>query len=195
MPFTFTRLQIPEVILIEPLVFRDQRGFFMETYKHSEFAQEGITGTFVQGNHSKSGRDVLRGLHYQKNPKAQGKLVRALSGEIYDVAVDLRRGGPTYGQWVAVTLSASDKKMLYVPAGFAHGFCVTSEESEVLYSATEEYAPECEAGVLWNDPQLGITWPVENPRLSARDRAWPLLRTADNNFSYTGAEHATPEGE
>jgi dTDP-4-dehydrorhamnose 3,5-epimerase len=192
MPFSFSRLEIPEVILIEPLVFRDQRGFFMETYKHSEFTQEGIPGTFVQGSHSKSARGVLRGLHYQKNPKAQGKLIRALSGEIYDVAVDLRRGGPTYGHWVAVTLSAGDKKMLYVPQGFAHGFCVTSEESEVLYLATEEYAPECEAGVLWNDPQLGIAWPVEKPRLSARDRAWPLLRDADSHFSYAvgGAKDA-----
>ena len=186
MPFSFSRLEIPEVILIEPLVFRDQRGFFMETYKHSEFAREGIPETFVQGNHSKSARGVLRGLHYQKNPKAQGKLIRVLSGEIYDVAVDLRRGGSTYGHWVAVTLSAQDKKMLYVPAGFAHGFCVTREESEVLYSATEEYAPECEAGVLWNDPQLDIAWPVDKPRLSARDRAWPPLQLADNNFNYAG---------
>ena len=184
MPFRFTRLSIPEVILIEPLVFRDQRGFFMETYKRSEFAAEGITETFVQGNHSKSFRGTLRGLHYQKYPKAQGKLVRALSGEIHDVMVDLRLGGPTYGKWVAMTISAEDKKMLYVPGGFAHGFCVISEEAEVLYSATEEYAPDCEAGVVWNDPDLKIEWPIAEPRLSNRDRAWPRLKDADNNFSY-----------
>jgi dTDP-4-dehydrorhamnose 3,5-epimerase len=185
MPFRFTRLAIPEVLLIEPLVFRDQRGFFLETYKRSEFAAEGISETFVQGNHSKSSRGILRGLHYQKNPMAQGKLVRAVSGEIYDVVIDLRRGAPTYGKWVAVTISAQDKKMLYVPGGFAHGFCVTSDEAEVLYAATEEYAPDCEAGVLWNDPDLAITWPITDPQLSARDRAWPLLKQADNNFSYT----------
>ena len=184
MPFRFTRLSIPDIILIEPLVFRDQRGFFMETYKQSEFAAEGITETFVQGNHSKSFRGTLRGLHYQKYPKAQGKLVRALSGEIHDVAVDLRHGGPTYGKWVAVTISAEDKKMLYVPGGFAHGFCVISAEAEVLYSATEEYAPNCEAGVVWNDPDLNIEWPIAEPRLSNRDRAWPRLKDADNNFSY-----------
>ena len=184
MPFSFTRLSIPEIMLIEPLVFRDQRGFFMETYKYSEFAQEGITETFVQGNHSKSARGVLRGLHYQKNPKAQGKLIRAMSGEIYDVVVDLRRGGPTYRNWVAVNLSANEKKMLYVPAGFAHGFCVTSDEAEVHYSATAEYAPDCEAGVLWSDPELAITWPTAEPQLSGRDRAWPALKWADNNFTY-----------
>jgi len=186
MPFSFTRLAIPEVMLIEPLVFRDQRGFFLETYKRSEFAAEGIVENFVQGNHSKSGRGILRGLHYQKNPMVQGKLVRAVSGEIYDVVVDLRRGAPTYGKWLAVTISAQDKKMLYVPGGFAHGFCVTSDEAEVLYSATEEYAPDCEAGVLWNDPELAIAWPITEPQLSARDRAWPLFRQADNNFTYTG---------
>jgi dTDP-4-dehydrorhamnose 3,5-epimerase len=185
MPFVFTRLEIPEVILIEPLVFRDQRGFFLETYKRSEFAAAGITKIFVQGNHSKSSRGILRGLHYQKHPKAQGKLVKAVSGEIYDVVVDLRRGAPTYGKWLAVTLSAQEQKMLYVPVGFAHGFCVTSEEADVLYWATEEYAPDCEAGVVWNDPDLAIAWPILDPQLSARDRGWPPLKQADHNFSWS----------
>ena len=188
MPFVFTCLEIPEVILIEPLVFRDQRGFFMETYKRSEFAAAGITDNFVQGNQSKSSRGILRGLHYQKNPRAQGKLVRAVSGEIYDVVVDLRRGAPTYGKWLAVGLSAQENKMLYVPVGFAHGFCVTSEEAEVLYAATEEYAPEYEAGVIWSDPDLAIPWPIADPQVSARDRRWPSLKQADNNFSWQQAD-------
>jgi dTDP-4-dehydrorhamnose 3,5-epimerase len=182
MPFLFTPTVIPEVVVIEPRVFPDERGFFMEGYKRSAFAAQGIADIFVQCNHSKSSRGILRGLHYQKNPKAQGKLVRVVLGEIYDVVVDLRHGGPTYGQWVGLTLSAENKKMLYVPEGFAHGFCVTSEQAEVLYSATAEYAPECEAGVLWNDPELGISWPIAEPQLSTRDRAWPPLRDADHNF-------------
>jgi dTDP-4-dehydrorhamnose 3,5-epimerase len=186
MPFKFSSTAIQEVIVIEPAVFPDQRGFFMETYKRSEFAAHGITGTFVQCNHSKSSRGILRGLHYQKQPKAQSKLVRALWGEIYDVVVDLRQGGPTYGKWIAVTLSGANQKMLYVPPGFAHGFCVTSEEAEILYLATEEYAPQLEAGVRWNDPELGIDWPVAEPRLSPRDHAWPPLRKADNDFRYGG---------
>jgi dTDP-4-dehydrorhamnose 3,5-epimerase len=184
MSFRFSPTAIQEVIVIDPAVFPDQRGFFMETYKRSEFAAHGITGTFVQCNHSKSSRGILRGLHYQKQPKAQSKLVRALWGEIYDVVVDLRQGGPTYGKWIAVTLSGANQKMLYVPPGFAHGFCVTSEEAEILYLATEEYAPQLEAGVLWNDPELGIDWPVAEPLLSPRDHAWPRLREADNDFHY-----------
>src|SRR6266508_6513680 len=131
MPFKFTPLEITGAVLIAPKVFPDERGFFMETYKHSEFASHGIPETFVQCNHSKSAKGILRGLHYQKYPRAQGKLVRALSGEIYDVAVDIRDGSPTFGQWVAVTLSSENKKMLYVPGGFAHGFCVISADGEI----------------------------------------------------------------
>ena len=186
MSFCFVSTRIPEVIIIEPPVFPDNRGFFMETYKHSEFAAHGIAETFVQCNQSKSRRGTLRGLHYQKNPKAQGKLVRALSGEIYDVVVDLRVGGPTYGKWTAATLSADNKKMLYVPAGFAHGFCVTSAEAEIFYMTTAEYAPEVEAGVIWNDPGLAIEWPITEPQLSSRDSAWPPLKMADNSFRYYG---------
>ncbi|TMA63889.1 MAG: dTDP-4-dehydrorhamnose 3,5-epimerase [Deltaproteobacteria bacterium] len=184
MSFGFSPTAIPEVMVIDPRVFPDQRGFFMETYKCSEFAAHGITGTFVQCNHSKSSKGILRGLHYQKHPKAQCKLVRAVSGEIYDVVVDLRQGGPTYGKWIAVELSGENRKMLYIPTGFAHGFCVTSEEAEILYMATEEYAPEYEAGVFWNDAELAIDWPLAEPQLSSRDHAWPPLKWAENNFRY-----------
>jgi len=184
MAFRFTPSDIPDVVLIDPSVFSDERGFLIESYKRSEFAAFGITEPFVQSNHSKSREGTLRGLHYQKNLKAQGKLVRAILGEVYDVVVDLRRGGPTYGRWIAVVLSAENKKMLYVPAGFAHGFCVTSAEAEILYMTSEEYAPELESGVLWTDPELAIEWPIAEPILSPRDRAWPRLRDADNNFIY-----------
>ena len=182
MPFRFTPTDIPDVIVINPPVFPDDRGFFMESYKRSEFVAAGINETFVQCNQSKSARGNLRGLHYQKTPKAQAKLVRALSGEIYDVALDLRKGSPTYGKWTAQTLSAQNRKMLFVPVGFGHGFCVTSPDAEILYMTTEEYAPDLEAGVLWNDPDLAIEWPVTNPVLSPRDRAWPRLPNADNTF-------------
>jgi dTDP-4-dehydrorhamnose 3,5-epimerase len=159
----------------------------METYKRSEFAAQGIVESFVQINHSKSSKGILRGLHYQNQPKAQGKLVHALTGEIFDVAVDIRRGAPTFGKSVAVSLSSANKQMLYVPAGFAHGFCVVSEEAEIAYMTTEEYAPECEAGIRWDDPKLAIAWPIAAPRLSDRDQRWPGLDGADNNFLYNGA--------
>jgi len=184
MPFRFARTEIPDVLIVEPRVFPDERGFFMETYKRSEFAAQGIAESFVQMNHSKSSKGILRGLHYQKRPKAQGKLVHALAGEIFDVAVDIRRGAPTFGKSVAVSLSSANKKMLYVPAGFAHGFCVLSDEAEIVYMTTEEYAPECEAGIRWDDPKLAIAWPIAGPRLSDRDQHWPGLESADNNFLY-----------
>ena len=184
MPFHFAPTAIADVILIDPPFFPDERGFFMESYKRSEFFAAGIRDPFIQCNHSKSSHGILRGLHYQKHPKAQAKLVRALSGEIYDVAVDLRRGAPTYGTWVGARLSAENKKMLYVPVGFAHGFCVLSAEAEIFYMTTEEYAPREEAGVLWNDPGIGISWPVTEPQLSPRDQRWPPFSHADNNFYY-----------
>ena len=187
MPFRFVGTEIPEVKIIEPQVFADERGFFMETYKRSEFAALGIGEIFVQVNRSKSPKGILRGLHYQKQPKAQGKLVQALAGEIFDVAADIRRGAPTFGRTVVIKLSSENKRMLYVPAGFAHGFCVVSDEAEVSYMTTVEYAPECEAGICWNDPDLAIDWPVTTPQLSNRDLAWPRLKDADNNFCYTGA--------
>jgi len=175
MPFRFERLQIPDVILIEPTVFPDERGFFMETYKYSEFAAFGIKERFVQDNHSRSKKGILRGLHYQRLPKAQGKLVRAVVGEIFDVAVDIRKGSPTYGKWVGEKLSAGNIQMLYIPPGFAHGFCVLSKEAEVIYKVTEEFSPEHDAGIIWNDPEIGIDWPIEYPIVSAKDTGLPRL--------------------
>jgi dTDP-4-dehydrorhamnose 3,5-epimerase len=186
MPFRFQRLDVPDVMLIEPRTFKDQRGFFMETYKRSEFAANGVTGEFVQSNYSHSIRGTLRGLHYQKPPQAQGKLVMALTGEIFDVAVDIRRGSPSYGQWVGVALSGRNLRMLYVPAGFAHGFCVLSEEAGVIYQVTTEYAPQLDAGILWNDPAIGVQWPISDPLLSPKDAQLPLLREAGGDFTYEG---------
>lgn len=184
MPFSFRRLEIPDVIMIEPGVFRDERGFFMESYKHSEFAAFGIKERFVQDNHSRSKKEVLRGLHYQNPPRAQGKLVRAVSGEIFDVAVDIRKGSPTYGRWVGVNLSEENMRMLYIPAGFAHGFLTLSDVADVMYKTTDEYSPEHEAGIIWNDPEIGIKWPLDEPVLSPRDARWPGLRDAVNRFVY-----------
>ena len=184
MPFTVRSTAVVEVIIIEPKLFTDDRGFFMETYKHSEFAELGIIENFVQVNRSKSVKGVLRGLHFQKQPKAQAKLVQVIAGEIVDVVADIRKGAPTFGQVVIAELSSENKQMLYVPAGFAHGFCVVSDEAEVSYMTTVEYAPECEAGIRWNDPDLGIDWPFPEPKLSERDLRWPSLKNADNNFSY-----------
>ena len=184
-PFEFSHAEIPDIVLIQARPVEDSRGFFMETYKRSDFAAHGIAEIFVQSNHSRSAGGILRGLHYQKHPKAQGKLVRTVFGSVFDVAVDMRRGSPTYGKWVGIALSADHRTMLYVPPGFAHGFCVISEVAEVLYMTTEEYAPGCEAGVLWNDPELAIDWPIAHPKLSERDRNWPRLRDADNNFTYS----------
>lgn len=187
MPFSFQPLEIPDVILVETKAFPDDRGFFMETYKRSEFEQNGIPWDFVQDNYSHSSpRGVLRGLHYQKDPKAQGKLVLAIRGEIFDVAVDVRRGSPTYGEWVGIELSDENHRMLYVPAGFAHGFLVLSPEADVVYRATAEYAPEVDRGIAWNDPELAITWPIDDPLLSPRDQALPLFKDADNNFEFVG---------
>ena len=184
MPFKFTRLEIPEVILIEPLIFEDKRGVFMEFYKYSDFAQAGLKEYFLQDNYSKSTKNVLRGLHYQKHPKAQGKLVRCLKGRIFDVSVDIRLGSPTYGKWLGNELSEDKNLMLYIPATFAHGFVVMSDYAEVLYKCTEEYSPENERGIIWNDPDIGIKWPVERPILSEKDMNLPLLKNADNNFRY-----------
>lgn len=182
MPFKFHRLEIPDLILIEGQRFDDDRGFFAETYKMSQFVPYGISSPFVQDNWSHSIRGVLRGLHYQKHPKAQGKLVMVLRGQIFDVAVDIRKGSPTYGQWAGVTLKAEELRMLYVPPGFAHGFCVLSDEADVLYKVTAEYSPELDRGIIWNDPEIGIRWPIVDPLLSAKDAQLPLLRDADNNF-------------
>ena len=173
MPFIFEPTELPDVVVISPKVYGDARGFFMESYKQSEFRAAGIDVPMVQENQSLSAAGTLRGLHYQRAPKAQGKLVRVVRGAIYDVAVDIRQGSATFGRWVAVTLSAENRKSIYVPPGFAHGFCVTSEAAEVIYMTTDEYAPELEHGIPWNDAALAIPWPVTEPTLSARDEAWP----------------------
>lgn len=165
---------IPGVVVIEPRVFGDARGFFKETWSAERYAEAGVPKTFVQDNISKSSRGVLRGLHLQ-HPHGQGKLVQALLGEVFDVAVDVRVGSPTFGQWVGVTLSAENHKQFYIPPGFAHGFCVTSETALFSYKCTDGYHPECELGVLWNDAAVGIEWPVTDPSLSDKDKAYPAL--------------------
>lgn len=184
MPFQFQRLALPDIILVIPKVFGDPRGFFLEMYKHSEFAAAGISEHFVQDNLSKSLKGVLRGLHYQKSPHAQGKLVRCLSGRIFDVAVDIRKGSPHYARWAGAELSGENSQMLYVPPGFAHGFLVLSDSAEVLYKCTAEYAPESDRGIIWNDPDIGIRWPLPGPVLSEKDRMLPLLKNADNDFTF-----------
>lgn len=175
MPFVFTPTTLPGVVVIEPTVFEDDRGFFMETYKRSEFVAAGLDAEFVQENQSRSVKGTLRGLHLQRSPRAQGKLVRAIEGEIFDVAVDIRRESPTFGRWVSVVLSAANCRSVYIPAGYAHGFCVVSADAQIVYKTTDEYAPEFEWGVRWDDPELGIPWPVSAPRLSLRDASWPAL--------------------
>jgi dTDP-4-dehydrorhamnose 3,5-epimerase len=184
MAFQFQRLDIPDVIYVEPRIIGDERGYFLETYKYPEFKENGIEECFVQVNHSKSERDVLRGLHYQKKPMAQGKLVTVIEGEIFDVAVDIRKGSPHYGQWLSVKLDAKKKNMLYIPQGFAHGLCVLSDIAQVIYYCSAAYDPECECGIIWNDPELGIQWPTKNPTLSDKDSKLPSLKEADNNYDY-----------
>ena len=177
----FIQTDIPDIILIEPHVLSDTRGFFLESYQAKQFAKAGITASFVQDNHSSSEQGVLRGLHYQIQ-QAQGKLVRVIYGDIYDVVVDLRRSSPTFGQWVGVHLSAENKYQLWIPPGFAHGFYVLSEHAEVLYKATDYYAPEWERMLLWNDPELGIKWPLIeelSPILSEKDAHGTLLADAE----------------
>lgn len=176
--------ELPGLILVEPRVFADERGVFLETYRHSDFAAAGIPEHFVQDNHSRSSGGVLRGLHYQKVPRAQGKLVRCLAGRIFDVAVDIRTGSPAYGKWAGVELSRENNRMLYVPAGFAHGFLVLSDIAEVTYKCTEEYSPSHDRGIIWNDPDIGIRWQRPDPMLSAKDAQHPRLRDADNDFVY-----------
>jgi dTDP-4-dehydrorhamnose 3,5-epimerase len=175
MPFTFIRASLPGVVIVEPKVFADDRGFFMETYKKSDFITAGMETEFVQENHSMSVEGTLRGLHLQRAPKAQGKLVRAVGGEIFDVAADIRKDSPTFGRWVSIVLSAENRRSVFIPAGYAHGFCVVSSQAEMIYKTTAEYAPDLEWGVRWDDPLLAIPWPVQKPILSERDGRWPFL--------------------
>jgi dTDP-4-dehydrorhamnose 3,5-epimerase len=184
MPFEFIRMDIPEVILIKPKSFKDDRGFFVETYKATDFHKNGITDNFVQDNHSKSTKGVLRGLHYQKLPQPQAKLVRCISGEILDIAVDIRKGSPNYSKWVGIKLSEDNQEMLYVPVGFAHAFIVLSETAEVLYKTSNEYSPPDEAGIIWNDPQIGVDWKISEVLVSEKDKKLPKLAEANNNFVY-----------
>lgn len=175
------KTKLAGVFIIEPKVFGDNRGFFFESYHQQRYRDAGIKATFVQDNQSKSVKNTLRGLHYQVNP-GQGKLIRVIAGEIFDVAVDIRWNSPTFGQWFGVNLSAEDKKQIYVPVGFAHGFCVLSDTVEVCYKCTDYYSPKDERGILWNDPTLAIDWPVKAPILSDRDRQHPRFKDIAKDF-------------
>jgi dTDP-4-dehydrorhamnose 3,5-epimerase len=165
---------VPDVLIVEPDVYCDARGFFLETYHAARYSAHGMQGPFVQDNHSRSAKGTIRGLHLQV-ARPQAKLVRVIAGAIYDVAVDVRRGSPTFGRWVAVTISAENFLQCYIPGGFAHGFCVLSEVADIEYKCTDLYEPAAEIGIAWNDPALAIPWPVESPLLSDRDRGHPPL--------------------
>jgi dTDP-4-dehydrorhamnose 3,5-epimerase len=172
-----TRTPLPGVLLIEPKVFADERGFFLETWNAARYAEAGLPAAFVQDNHSRSKRGVLRGLHYQQ-PNPQGKLVRCSRGAIFDVAVDIRVGSPSFGKWFGVELSEENKRMLWVPEGFAHGFCALTDRADVLYKCTALYDGAADRSILWNDPDIGIEWPIANPQLSPKDAAAPRLKDA-----------------
>jgi dTDP-4-dehydrorhamnose 3,5-epimerase len=173
---TFSQTTISGLFIIEPQVFSDVRGFFLESYNQKLFADNGIDVAFVQDNHSRSSKNVLRGLHFQRPPFAQDKLIRVVSGEVFDVAVDIRPGSPTFGKFESVVLSADNHKMFFIPVGFAHGFCVLSESADFLYKCSNFYSKESEGGVMWNDPDIAIPWPVETPFLSPKDQSWPLIK-------------------
>ncbi len=178
-----TPLDHPEVLLIEPDVFPDPRGFFMETFHSIKYAEHGLPAVFLQDNHSRSSRGVLRGLHYQLN-NPQGKLVRVVSGEVFDVAVDIRRGSPWFGKWVGAILSEENHRQMYVPPGFAHGFCTLSEHADFLYKCTDLYAPGDEYGIAWDDPEIAIEWPEMDYLISDKDLANPLLTESDHLPEY-----------
>lgn len=180
----FLKTKLEGVYIVEPLVHGDHRGWFMETYSNQAFEEAGFELNFVQDNHSFSAaKGTLRGLHYQLSPKAQTKLVRCTKGAIFDVAVDIRNGSQTFGEWFGIELSEKNKKQLLVPKGFAHGFMTITEDAEVQYKVDEVYSPENDRGVIWNDPEIGIKWPIDiQPILSQKDEKAPLLKDADNNF-------------
>ena len=183
MSFTFKKLEIPDVILIEPQSFSDDRGFFLESFKESDFVSSGINVKFVQDNISHSVLDVIRGLHFQKPSKAQAKLITVVNGEILDVAVDIRKSSPTYGKWISEILSADNHNLLYIPEGFAHGFDVLSKEADVMYKVSNEYSPEHEQGIIWNDPKLNIEWLSTKPIISSSDSHLPLFENAVDHFA------------
>ncbi len=187
MPMKYTKTAIPEVILIEPKVFGDERGYFLETFRADAFEQQtGIKTTFVQDNESRSSYGVLRGLHYQLPPYAQSKLVRVIEGKVLDIAVDIRTGSPSFGQHVSAELSAENKHQLFIPRGFAHGFVVLSETAIFSYKVDNYYSPECDRGIQFNDPQLGIDWQLDSEQLllSEKDKHQPLLQDATDLFNY-----------
>jgi len=172
----FQKTSISGLFIIEPQVFSDDRGFFFESYNHKNFAENGINVNFVQDNHSHSIKNVLRGLHFQKAPYAQDKLIRVVNGEVFDVAVDIRPNSPTYGKHESVILSGENRRMFFIPAGFAHGFCVLSDTVDFLYKCSNFYSKESERGIIWNDPDLNLPWPVTSPILSLKDQSWPKLK-------------------
>lgn len=179
MPFSFTPLAIADLILVEPKVFSDNRGFFLESFKASDFAKANLPTHFTQDNFSFSRKDVIRGLHYQKNPKAQGKLVSVLKGGVWDVAVDIRRDSPTFLKWLAAELNDQNHAMLYIPPGFAHGFVSLTEDVHLLYKCTNEYDPQADAGIRWNDPDIAISWPASKPIVSEKDAILPFVQRAE----------------
>ncbi|MFB6199959.1 MAG: dTDP-4-dehydrorhamnose 3,5-epimerase [Candidatus Nanohaloarchaea archaeon] len=175
MPFEFEETRIEGVKIAVPEVFQDKRGFFMEAYVEEDFKNNGINNEFIQDNHSKSKKGTLRGLHFQEKPYAQAKLVRCTKGKIFDVSVDLRKDSPTLGEHVSVELSANNRKMIFIPRGFAHGFLALSETAEAQYKVDNSYAPDKERGIIWDDSNLDIDWPIDNPKLSDRDQEWPTF--------------------
>lgn len=183
MSFTFTPYRIPGLLVVEGKSFPDERGFFMESFREAELRTAGIP-PLVQDNLSRSSRGVLRGLHYQKKPSAVGKLVRCVRGRIFDVAVDIRKGSPTYGKWASIKLTDEGNKMLWVPEGFAHGFYAISEIADVLYKVSGYWSAEVDRGILWSDPELAIAWPSKDAKVSAKDAGLPPLSRADNNFNW-----------
>lgn len=176
MPFNFIKTDLDGCFIVEPRSFGDTRGFFMESYKKSDFTENGIITEFCQDNHSFSTKNVLRGLHYQKSPAAQAKLVRVIKGAVWDVAVDIRKDSPSFKKWIAIELSEQNKKMFYIPEGFAHGFLALTDEVHLMYKCSNEYAPQYDAGIIWNDPEIGIKWPVGEPLLSDKDSRLLLLK-------------------
>jgi dTDP-4-dehydrorhamnose 3,5-epimerase len=178
-----TPTKIKDVLLIEPTVFEDDRGFFYESYNQKDYEKIGVKVNFVQDNHSRSQKGTLRGLHYQINP-GQAKLVRVIRGEVFDVAVDIRFGSPTFGQWVGYYLNAKNKYQMFIPTGFAHGFCVTTEFAEFEYKCSEFYSPGDERGIIWDDPDLAIDWPVKNPILSDKDKKNSPFKNIEKDFIY-----------
>lgn len=185
MPFKFTEAKLPGLVLIDSIKYSDDRGYFMETFKASEFRENGIDSRFVQDSQSASRRRVLRGLHFQIPPREQGKLISVVVGSVFDVAVDIRLNSPTYGKWVGVILSAKNNRMIWIPPGFAHGYMALDDELVLNYKLTEEYSPEHERGIIWNDPDISIKWPLDNPIVSEKDSNLSELRQFESPFTYT----------